>query len=203
LGATPAGGRHLGGIIVAQRGTPIQITFRNNLPATHILPVDTTIPSAELAQNRIATHLHGGFVPWISDGGPMAWWSPTGVHGESFVSNAVLNPGAALNEAEVYYPNDQSARLMWYHDHAMGITRLNAYAGVASAYIIRDGFEAGLRAMGLPDFIENGGNEIPIVVQDKIFVSSTTADTDPTWFSLMPTSLPGHLWYEHLYKRSL
>ncbi len=199
LGATPAGGRHLGGIIVAQRGTPIQITFRNNLPATHIFPVDTTIPGAQLAQNRIATHLHGGFVPWISDGGPMAWWTPTGVSGESFISNSVLNPAAALNEGEVYYPNDQSARLMWYHDHAVGITRLNAYAGVASAYIIRDGFEAGLKAMGLPEFIENGGYEIPIVVQDKIFVSTTTAATDPTWFTLKPTSLPGDLWYEHIY----
>jgi spore coat protein A len=199
LGATPAGGRHLGGIIVAQRGTPIQITFRNNLPPTHIFPVDPTIPGAELAQNRIATHLHGGFVPWISDGGPMAWWSPDGAHGESFANNAVLNPAAALNEGEFYYPNDQSARLMWYHDHAMGTTRLNAYAGIASAYIIRDGFEAGLQAVGLPEFIENGGHEIPIVVQDKIFVSTTTDETDPTWFSLKPTSVPGHLWYEHIY----
>ena len=113
--------------------------------------------------------------------------------------NNVLNPGALANEAEFYYPNDQSARLMWYHDHAMGTTRLNAYAGIASAYIIRDNFEAGLKAMGLPEFIELGGNEIPIVVQDKIFVSTTTADSDPTWFTLMPTSLPGHLWYDHIY----
>lgn len=199
LGGTPAGGRHLGGIIVAQRGTPIQITFRNNLPPTHILPVDVTIPGANLAPNRVVTHLHGGFVPWISDGGPTAWWSPTGVRGESFMNNAVLNPTALAHEAEFYYPNDQSARLMWYHDHAMGTTRLNAYAGIASAYIIRDGFEATLKAQGLPEFIELGGNEIPIVVQDKIFVSSTTAATDPTWFTLMPASVLGDLWYDHIY----
>jgi len=197
-GATPAGGRHLGGIIVAQRGTPIQITFRNNLPATHILPVDTTIMGAQLAQNRVATHLHGGFVPWISDGGPFSWWSPT-ARGESFVNNAVLNPAALANEAEFYYPNDQSARFMWYHDHAIGTTRLNAYAGIASGYIIRDGFEAGLKAQGLPEYIELGGNEIPVVIQDKIFVSPTIAAQDPTWPTLMPTSLPGDLWYEHLY----
>ena len=199
LGAVPAGGRHLGGIIVAQRGTPIQVTFRNNLPPSHIFPVDTSIPGANLAPNRTSVHVHGGFVPWISDGGPFAWWTPNGVYGESFANNATLNPGAAINEAEYYYPNDQSARMMWYHDHAIGITRLNAYAGIASAYLIRDDFEAGLRAMGLPEFIEYGGREIPIVVQDKTFVSSTTGITDPTWFALLPTSQQGDLWYDHVY----
>jgi spore coat protein A len=203
LGATPAGAKHLGGIIVAQRGTPIQITFRNNLPPSHIIPVDTTIEGAELAQNRTATHLHGGLVPWISDGGPFDWWAPNGTHGESFLNNTILNPGAALNEAEYYYPNDQSARFVWYHDHAFGITRLNAYAGIATGYIIRDAFEAGLRSQGLPDFIENGGREIPVVIQDKIFVSSTTAITDPTWFTLLPSSTQGDLWYAHVYEPKL
>ena len=64
----------------------------------------------------------------------------------------------------------------WYHDHAMDLTRLNAYAGIASAYIIRDSFEANLRNLGLPDFVENGGREIPIVIQDKIFVGSNILD---------------------------
>ena len=92
--------------------------------------------------NRTAVHLHGGLVPWVSDGGPFDWWAPNGTHGLSFLNNQVLNPGAAANEAEYYYGNNQSARLVWYHDHAQGITRLNAYAGVASAYLIRDTFEA-------------------------------------------------------------
>ncbi len=189
---------HLGGIIVAQKGVPIQITFRNNLPNHHILPVDTTIMGAEGAQNRTAVHLHGGLVPWISDGGPVAWWAPDGTRGESFVNNQVLNPNAAANEAEYYYPNNQSARLMWYHDHAFGITRLNAYAGIASAYIIRDAFEADLRIKGLPDFIENGGREIPIVIQDKIFVDHATIDVqDPTWPGSKDT---GTLWYPHVYE---
>jgi spore coat protein A, manganese oxidase len=144
-------------------------------------------------------HLHGGFVPWISDGGPFDWWAPNGVRGESFLNNTVLNPGAAANEAEYYYPNDQSARFVWYHDHAIGITRINAYAGIASGYIIRDAFEGSLISRGLPDFIENGGREIPIVIQDKIFVSSTTALTDPTWFTLLPSSTLGDLWYAHVY----
>jgi len=185
---------------VAQKDTPIQITFRNNLPTTHIIPVDDTIAGASLPQNRTAVHLHGGLVPWISDGGPFDWWEPNGTKGESFLNNAILNPGAASNEAEYYYPNNQSARLVWYHDHAVGITRINAYAGIASAYIIRDAFEASLISQGLPDFIENGGREIPIVIQDKIFVSSTTAVADPTWFSLQPSSTQGDLWYAHVYE---
>jgi spore coat protein A, manganese oxidase len=187
---------HLGGVIVAQKGVPIQVTFRNNLPPTHIIPVDTSIEGANPARNRASVHLHGGFTPWISDGGPYAWFAPDGSHGASFLNNEILNPGAALNEAEYYYTNDQSARLVWYHDHAVGITRINAYAGLASAYVIRDSFEAELRNLGLPDFVENGGREIPIVIQDKIFVPANVASADPTWTG--PTA-EGSLWYAHVY----
>src|SRR5205085_6264516 len=122
----------------------IQITFNNNLPSRHIIPVDTTLDGANLAQNRAAVHLHGGFVPWISDGGPHNWFAPDGTHESSFFNNQVLNPFAALNSAEYYYPMKQSARLLWYHDHAWGITRVNAYAGIASALLIRDSFELNL-----------------------------------------------------------
>lgn len=77
--------RHLGGIMVAQSGEPIQITFRNNLPGgTHIIPNDLTIPGANQGNNRVAVHFHGGLVPWISDGGPFDWWDPAGAHGLSF-----------------------------------------------------------------------------------------------------------------------
>ena len=68
-----------------------------------------------------------------------------------------------------------------YDDHTVDLTRLNAYAGIASGYIIRDSSEAHLRNLGLPDFIENGGREIPIVIQDKIFVGPDIEDQDPTW----------------------
>ena len=73
--------------------------------------------------------------------------------------------------------------MLWYHDHAIGITRLNAYAGIATGYIIRDAFEGYLRNLGLPDFIENGGREIPIVIQDKIFVGDDI-EVDPGWCNL-------------------
>lgn len=195
--------KHIGAIVVANKGTPYQLTFRNNLPNKHIIPVDTTLPGANAAQNRLSVHLHGGHVPWISDGGPFDWWAPNGTHGQSFLNNVVLNPSAALNEAEYFYPNDQTARLMWYHDHAFGITRLNAYAGIATGYIIRDTFEAGLVGPGgLPAFIENGGAELPIVIQDKVFVGPNIATADPTWVSKGFPKTPGSLWYPHLYEKN-
>jgi spore coat protein A len=194
--------KHLGGIIVARKDQPIQITFKNNLPPTHILPVDITIPGANQAQNRTAVHLHGGLVPWISDGGPHDWWAPDGTHGLSFLNNDVLNPkttispGAAKDEADYYYPLGQSARLIWYHDHAWGITRLNAYAGVATALIIRDSFEDYLKTLGLPDYIEAGGREIPLVIQDKIFYDPTYT-LDPGWTG---SPVRGALWYPYTYE---
>lgn len=193
---------HLGGIIIAERNKPIQITFRNNLPDKHILPVDSTIQGAEpgITENRTSTHLHGGETPWISDGGPFAFWDRTGNTGVSFLNNQVLRPGQVVpaNEAEYYYPNRQSARLAWYHDHAMGITRLNAYAGIASAYIIRDNFERALvKLFGLPEFVEKGGRELPLVFQDKIFQNG----------NVIQGALPfpgaarglGNLWYPYEY----
>jgi spore coat protein A, manganese oxidase len=203
LGGTPPQ-RHLGGIIVAQRGKPVQLTFQNNLTGDHPLPVDTTIMGAELGPNRVVTHLHGGLVPWISDGGPFAWFDNAGNYGPSAQSGNLniykaLNPNLQPGQAEFYYPLDQSARLLWYHDHAVGITRLNAYAGIATAMIVRDSFEGNLRNKGLPDFIENGGPEIPIIIQDKVFVGKDIHKEDRGWMDLPVPHSPGSLWYPHVY----
>jgi spore coat protein A, manganese oxidase len=194
---------HLGGIIIAQKGTPIQLTFHNMLFVNkHIVPVDTTLPGANQAINRTAIHLHGGLVPWISDGGPFDWWGPLCESGLSFLNNKVLNPIHLPGAAEYYYPMKQSARFLWYHDHAYGITRLNAYAGMASALLLRDSFEAGLIPKGLPNYIEAGGNEIPLVFQDKIFVGADIKTKDPLWSSLVQpcATRPGSLWYAHTYE---
>jgi spore coat protein A len=180
--ATTGVHRHLGPVIVANRGTPVRLTLTNYLPPVHPLPVDTSLSGAELAQNRIALHLHGGLTPWLSDGGPFSWFGADGSYGPSAISvpDMGVPPAGSFN---YYYPNDQSARMVWYHDHALGITRLNAYAGLASAYIIRDLSEAALIASGaIPS------HEIPIVIQDKIFKS--VADE---WGS------PGDLWYPSEY----
>jgi spore coat protein A, manganese oxidase len=196
--------RHLGGVILTPRNQAARIRFTNTLPAQHIIPVDTTLPGANQAQNRIAIHLHGGFIPWISDGGPFDWWMPSGASGLSFLNgpNGVLNniPGDLMlpGQADYFYPNDQSTRLMWYHDHAHGITRLNAYAGLATGYLILDAVNAGYVAAGkIPDT----ASTIPLVFQDKIFVSTTTPVTDPTWATVARADVQsvGSLWYEHIY----
>lgn len=188
--------KYLGGLIVAKRGTPVILTMTNLVPPKHILPVDPTIMAGpgqmtmDLPTNRIAVHLHGGATPWFSDGTPFQWFTPSGMHGPSFmnVPGFPVLPGTGAN----YYPNDQSGRLVWYHDHAMGITRLNAYAGLASGYIITDDFEASLVSSGLlPDLVG-----IPLIIQDKSFVPANILKQDPTW----KWGGPGSLWYPHEYE---
>ncbi len=193
--------KHLGGVIATKRGQPVQITFRNNLPLGHILPIDDTIMGVMGNQdNRTDVHLHGGYVPWVSDGGPHAWWDPNGHRGPSFVN--ALNAPSAVNEAEYYYPNNQGSRLVWYHDHTFGLTRLNAYAGEATGYVIYDDYELELVSKNnLPGPLDP--RTIYMVFQDKVFVSSDIANRDPDWLNLIPSSLPGDLWYAHVYDADL
>ncbi len=233
----PAAKKHLGGIIIAARGTASRLRFTNNLPASHIIPVDTSVPGSNQAQNRTATHLHGGYIPWTSDGGPFDWFAPsgtstlrgTGVAGLSFqngkggfldaLTGNAMNPG----QADYYYTNDQSTRLMWYHDHAYGITRINAYAGVATGYLCLDLAQeapfaagpvldlvtqspAGTNANGLKyGQVPQLTNLIPLVFQDKIFVNNTTLATDPSWATVAKPAAQGDgsLWYAHIYDRAL
>ncbi len=193
--------KHLGGVIAAKRDQPVQITFRNNIPPDHILPVDDTIMGVMGNQNnRLDVHLHGGFVPWFSDGGPHAWWDPDGHRGPSFIN--ALGAPLGLNEAEYYYPNQQSARLMWYHDHVFGLTRLNAYAGIATGYVIYDDYELELVSKNnLPGPLDP--RTVYLVFQDKVFVSSDIANRDPDWMNLIPNSRAGDLWYAHVYDADL
>ena len=99
------------------------------------------------------THLHGGHVEAASDGDPEAWFTPGfAERGPAFVK-------------EIYrYANDQEAGTLWYHDHALGLTRLNVGAGLAGFYLVRDGNEDRL---GLPA----GAYEIPLLIQDRTFTA--------------------------------
>ena len=93
-----------------------------------------------------------------------------------------------------YYGNDQQAATTWYHDHAMGVTRLAAYAGMAGFYLIRDQFDTGTasNAWGLP----YGPYEIPIAVQDKMFTEAgelfypTMTATDEMGNTIDPSTMP-------------
>jgi len=205
--------RHLGGVIIAARGTASRLRFTNTLPNSHIIPVDNSIPGTGLgiAQNRIAIHLHGGFIPWISDGGPFDWWTPNnaGGTGLSFKNG----PGSLFDaadpmvpgQADFYYPNDQSTRLMWYHDHAHGMTRITAYAGAATGYLCLDLAQEQALGTSIPPVT----SLIPLVYQDKVFVNGDpvtgTMATDPTWATVAPARVqtPGSLWYEHIYDPKL
>ena len=110
-------------------------------------------------ENRATLHLHGGISPWISDGTPHQWITPADEdtpypQGVSVSPVPDMGDSGAPDDGAMtfYYTNQQSARLMFYHDHAWGITRLNVYAGEAAAYIITDDTEQSLITQGLiPD----------------------------------------------------
>jgi spore coat protein A len=146
--------------VVAQSGTPVSMSFRNQLPATYPawIPVDTRLTPLGNAV-RVMTHLHGGFVAADSDGNPAV--TPNG-----------FGPGETQS---VFYSNQypqMPAELLWFHDHGLGATRLNVFAGLAAAYIIRDQFDTGTEPN--PIGIPGGAYEIPLVIQDRQFNSDGT-----------------------------
>jgi FtsP/CotA-like multicopper oxidase with cupredoxin domain len=153
------------------------------------------------SENRATLHLHGGITPWISDGTPHQWITPAGENtaypkGVSVVDVPDM-PDPGPGAQTFFYSNQQSARLMFYHDHAWGITRLNVYAGEAAPYLITDPVEQKLIA----DAVIPGPEEtIPLVVQDKTFVPSMgqLAMTDPLWDTERWGS-EGDLWRPHVY----
>ncbi len=132
---------------------PIKVQWINKLPSKHLLPVDTTIHGAGPDQPRVRTviHLHGGVVKPESDGYPEAWFT-----------RDYQQVGPYFVQKIYDYPNMQRPATMWYHAHALGITRLNVYAGIVGLYFIRSEDE---EAYNLP----RGSYEIPLLIQDKSF----------------------------------
>lgn len=211
---------YLGVTIIANKDRPVRVKFTNKLPTGEggdlFIPVDTSVMGAgmgpiegeEYTQNRSSVHLHGGRTPWISDGTPHQWITPAGedtVYPEGVsVENVPDMPDPGDGSMTFYYTNQQSARFMFYHDHAFGITRLNVYAGVAAGYLIRDSAEEQLVTDGVIP-----ADEIPLIIQDKSFVDTETiAQTDPTWrwgtgedndLDGYPDPKTGDLWMPHVY----
>lgn len=168
-----------GRTFVVQSNIQTRIHWSNNLPLSqngHLLPVDVTLHWAEpmpgmtaeqLSETGIPVvpHVHGGHTESGSDGLPEYWFTPGFSHvGPRFPDGRRLDLGEPY-----HYDNDQPAGTIWYHDHGLGITRLNVYAGLAGFYIIRDNFDTGLEnnPLGLPSF----PYEIPIVIQDRLFTA--------------------------------
>jgi spore coat protein A len=147
-------GGYPGPVIEAFRDSMVTVQWVNNLRVAetgllrteHVLHVDTCLHGPDVSgQAPVAiVHLHGGKVAHESDGYP-EWAFPPGD------SSGIY-----------YYPNIQPAGSLWYHDHALGITRLNVMMGLAGLYFIRDHNEI---SRNLP----SGEYEIPLVIQDKSF----------------------------------
>ncbi|MGH8158051.1 MAG: multicopper oxidase family protein [Rhodanobacter sp.] len=137
-------GRSPGPTIETLRGEPLLIEWVNALPTQHFLPIDHNIHGAERSKPavRTVTHVHGGRVPAGSDGWPEDWFVPG-------------------HSALLHYPGAQDAASLWYHDHAMGITRLNIYAGLFGAFNVRDPDE---QALGLP----SGDCDLPLILCDRL-----------------------------------
>jgi spore coat protein A, manganese oxidase len=134
-----------GPTVEARKGQPLLIEWANNLPAQHFLPIDHGLCGAgkDLPDVRTAVHVHGACVPPQSDGYPEDWQKP----GESLTA---------------LYPMNQDAATLWYHDHAMGLERLNQYAGLFGFFLVRDEEED---ALNLP----RGKYEIPLAICDRFF----------------------------------
>jgi spore coat protein A len=141
--------------VVGRSGTPLTVSYTHDLPETYPdwIPVDTRLtPLGDKV--RLMTHLHGGFVAAESDGNPAV--TPDG-----------FGPGETQT---VFYTNQlpqMPASQLWFHDHGLGATRLNVFAGLAAAYILRDEFDTGEEPN--PIGIPGGAYEIPLVVQDRQF----------------------------------
>jgi spore coat protein A, manganese oxidase len=125
-------------------GEPLLVEWVNALPSEHFLPIDHTIHGAESDKPAVRTvvHLHGAKTGPESDGYPEDW----------------IVPGKS---SFFFYPNQQDAAMLWYHDHALGINRLNVYAGLLGVFFIRDAVED---ALNLP----KGKYELPLILYDRL-----------------------------------
>jgi spore coat protein A, manganese oxidase len=154
-----------GPTLETKSGQGLFVEWVNSLPSHHLFPVDHTIcgAGANVPEVRTIAHVHGARVPALSDGYPEQWFT----RGKSMLS---------------HYPNHQDAATLWYHDHAMGIERLNQYAGLFGAFLVRDETEAGL---GLP----SGPYDLPLFLFDRLLDEEgqlqypTSGIADSPWVS--------------------
>jgi spore coat protein A len=137
-----------GPIFETRSGQGLLVEWANQLPQQHFLPIDHTLHGAESNKPdvRSVIHLHGGKTPPASDGYPEDWYIP----GQSRV---------------YHYPNRQDAALLFYHDHTMGINRLNIYAGLQGLFLIRDQVEDSLH-------LPSGKYEIPLLLYDRFVLAN-------------------------------
>ena len=167
--------------VEATRGTPTNITYVNNLPVSasrsHVEPlltIDQTLHWADPLNTGNSfkpyagpmphvTHLHGAEVLSNFDGVPEAWFTPDGRHGRGY--NTFQS--TAANAAVYHYPNTQPATTLWFHDHTLGMTRINVFSGLAAFYLVRDQFDTG--ETDNPLRLPADPFEIELMIQDRLF----------------------------------
>jgi FtsP/CotA-like multicopper oxidase with cupredoxin domain len=185
-----------------------KVAFQGGSPRTAATATAVVIAGGVYSQNRATLHLHGGDTVWISDGTPHQWTTPAtettpypkGVSVRDVPDMPATGPG----QMTFFYSNQQSARLMFYHDHALGITRLNVYAGEVAGYLVQDPVEQTLVTGGTIGTKTVAANTIPadvipLIIQDKTFLDpSTLVNQDPTWPFAVDTT-KSNLWYPHVY----
>ena len=151
-------------------------------------PTFDTTPDAYTGPVPIVVHLHGGHSAEEADGYAEAWYLPAanntpagyatvGSFYDTFKAKAESINGAIWDSgsAVFQYANDQRAGTNWFHDHTLGMTRLNVYAGPAGFYLMRGGpadLPAGVLPGPAPQLGDPPGTkyyEIPIAVQDRSF----------------------------------
>jgi len=160
---------YLGATIEAQKRTPTRVAYTNALPQKHLLNVDPTLMQmkGKPVNSRILTHLHGGHIEAPDDGNPYQTVT-------DFLSGQTQR---------VDYRNDQEAAHIWYHDHALGVTRLNVMAGLAAVYLLRDNIDDG-QGGNFPDGnkLPSGKNyEVPLVIQDRAFAKDGRIKYPAQW----------------------
>jgi spore coat protein A len=193
----------------ATKGIPVQVTWVNNLKdvdcdlVEHMFAVDPTLhwanpngmekptapfeeypPGYEEAQSPVplVMHLHGGETQSYYDGGPDQWFTADGIHGPDYATAEPTDP----NKAVYYYLNEQEQATLWYHDHALGITRINVMSGLAGFYLLRDTCDSEVAPL-----LPSGEYDMPLVFQDRNFLEdgsfyfpadeATNPDVHPYW----------------------
>jgi len=196
------------GTFEARKGKLVEVKWVNDLTGPHLYAVDPTLhwaspdPNCMLmdqalgilpvyppgfignnnefgcnAQSPVPTvvHLHGAEVQSTSDGGPDQWFTANGINGTDYFTSKKTDKNAAIYE----YPNTQPPTTLFYHDHALGMTRLNVFSGLVGFYLLRDpGHE--------PALIADKKYEIPLAIQDRIFQNGDTPGTRAGDFYFYP-----------------
>jgi FtsP/CotA-like multicopper oxidase with cupredoxin domain len=160
-------GHFPGPTIEVRRGRRLRVAWQNELEGTiplvavrvpFAVPTPANLPGYLSPDGTLAAGVQ--FIEGVSDLPP---WTVVHLHGaltnagnDGWAHNGVQPGHAQLTE----YPNEQAATTLWYHDHAMAVTRFNVHAGLAGMYLVRDDEEDALR-------LPRGDYEIPLVIADR------------------------------------